>query len=162
MFNIVLVHPQIPQNTGSIGRMCVNANLKLHIIKPTVFDISEKAVRRAGLDYWANLDLKIWENWDEFMAANEKFKQRFFFATTKTNKLYYEAKFQPGDFLIFGSEGHGLPLEIMRTNRENCITIPMSSAGRSLNLATSVGIVTYEAIRQNIDKFDFRSAVCEF
>ena len=86
----------------------------------------------------------------------------FFFATTKTNKLYYEAKFQPGDFLIFGSEGHGLPLEIMRTNRENCITIPMSGAGRSLNLATSVGIVTYEAIRQNIDKFDFRSAVCEF
>jgi len=162
MFNIVLVYPQIHTNTGSIGRMCVNAGCPLHLIKPLGFVIDDKHLRRAGLDYWASLDLKIWENWDEFMAANEKFKQRFFFATTKTNKLYCEAKFKPGDFLIFGSEGHGLPLEIMRTNRENCITIPMSGAGRSLNLATSVGIVTYEAIRQNIDKFDFRSAVCEF
>ena len=86
MFNIVLVHPQIPQNTGAIGRMCVNANLKLHIVKPTVFDLSEKAVRRAGLDYWKILDPQIWESLDEFLETNLSHKERFFFATTKTNR----------------------------------------------------------------------------
>lgn len=162
MFNIVLHNPEIHTNTGSIGRMCVNCGAKLHLIKPLGFEIDDKHLRRAGLDYWANLDVKIWESWDEFMAENSKFLDRFFFATTKTNKLYFQAKFEPNDFLIFGSEGHGLPLEIMKLNRQNCITIPMTSLGRSLNLATSVGIITYEAIRQNISNFDFRSEVCEF
>ena len=87
MFNIVLVHPQIPQNTGAIGRMCVNANLKLHIVKPAVFDLSEKAVRRAGLDYWKILKPQIWQSLDEFLEANLSHKERFFFATTKTNRL---------------------------------------------------------------------------
>ena len=91
MFNIVLVHPQIPQNTGAIGRMCVNANLKLHIVKPTVFDLSEKAVRRAGLDYWKILNPKIWDSLEEFLEANLSHKNRFFFTTTKTNSLYYKA-----------------------------------------------------------------------
>ena len=148
MFNIVLVHPQIPQNTGAIGRMCVNANLKLHIVKPTVFDLSEKAVRRAGLDYWKNLNPKIWDRLD-----------RFFFATTKTNRLYCEAEFKPGDFIFFGGESTGLPREFMDINFKNAITIPMGKEGRSLNLAMSAGIIAYEAIRQNIAEFDFRGEI---
>ncbi|QKG29102.1 MULTISPECIES: tRNA (cytidine(34)-2'-O)-methyltransferase [unclassified Campylobacter] len=155
MFNIVLLSPQIPQNTGSIGRMCVNANLTLHIIKPTVFDLSEKAVRRAGLDYWKILNPKIWENLDQFLEENAKFEDRFFYATTKSKKFYFDVKFQSGDFLFFGGESTGLPMQLMQKNFANAITIPMGKQGRSLNLATSVGIIAYEAIRQNIDKFEF-------
>lgn len=162
MFNIVLVNPQIHTNTGSIGRMCVNSGCKLHIIKPLGFEIDDKHLRRAGLDYWAKLDPKIWDSLEQFLSVNTKFKDRFFFATTKTNQLYFNAKFQKGDFIFFGSETSGLPLDLMRLNKENRITIPMTNDGRSLNLATSVGIVTYEAIRQNIDKFDFRDEICEF
>lgn len=154
MFNIVLVHPRIPQNTGSIGRMCFNAGFKLHIVKPTVFDISQKAVRRAGLDYWDKLDPIIWENLEDFLINNIQYKQRFFFATTKAKTPYFEAKFKEGDYLFFGSESYGLPKELMELNHENMITIPMKSYGRSLNLATSVGIVSYEALRQNF--YDFK------
>lgn len=159
MFNIVLVQPQIPQNTGAIGRMCVNANLKLHIIKPTVFDLSEKAVRRAGLDYWKILDPVIWESLDDFLSQNAKFKDRFFYATTKTNNLYFEAKFKTGDFIFFGGESTGLPPQLMSLTPQNKITIPMGENGRSLNLAMSVGIIAYEAVRQNIGEFAFRRAV---
>jgi tRNA (cytidine/uridine-2'-O-)-methyltransferase len=162
MFNIVLVNPKIHTNTGSIGRMCVNSGAKLHLIKPLGFEIDDKHLRRAGLDYWANLKPIIWESLEEFLEANLKFKDRFFFATTKCNKLYFDAKFAPGDYLIFGAEDCGLPIELMKLNKNNCITIPMTNQGRSLNLATSVGIITYEAIRQNVDKFDFRDSVCEF
>lgn len=162
MFNIVLVNPKIHTNTGSIGRMCVNSGAKLHLIKPLGFEIDDKHLRRAGLDYWANLKPIIWESLKEFLEANLKFKDRFFFATTKCNKLYFDAKFAPGDYLIFGAEDCGLPIELMKLNKNNCITIPMTNQGRSLNLATSVGIITYEAIRQNVDKFDFRDSVCEF
>ena len=154
MFNIVLVHPQIPQNTGSIGRMCVNSDCSLHIVKPTVFDLSEKAVRRAGLDYWHLLDLHVWESLEEFLEANKDFKDRFFFATTKTKKPYFDVKFQKGDFIFFGGESTGLPMELMQQNFENAITIPMGKNGRSLNQATSAGIVLYEAIRQNFSEFD--------
>ncbi|MBR8462189.1 tRNA (cytidine(34)-2'-O)-methyltransferase [Campylobacter sp. faydin G-140] len=156
MFNIVLVSPQIPQNTGAIGRMCVNANLRLHIVKPTVFDLSEKAVRRAGLDYWHLLEPIVWESLDEFLMQNIKFKDRFFFATTKTDRLYTDVAFLPGDFIFFGGESTGLPRELMDINFKNAITIPMGERGRSLNLAMSAGIVAYEAIRQNLDKFEFR------
>lgn len=155
MFNIVLVSPQIPQNTGSIGRMCVNANLNLHIVKPTIFDLSEKAVKRAGLDYWRSLNPKIWENLDEFLEENAKFEDRFFYATTKSKKFYFDVDFKAGDFLFFGGESTGLPMELMRRNFANAVTIPMGKNGRSLNLATSVGIIAYEAIRQNIAEFDF-------
>lgn len=148
MFNIVLVHPQIPQNTGSIGRMCVNTDCTLHIVKPTVFDISEKAVKKAGLDYWHQVDLKVWESLDEFLKANEQHKDRFFFATTKTDNLYFEAEYKKGDFLFLGGESTGLPMELMELKWENTITIPMGKQGRSLNQATSAGIVLYEAIRQ--------------
>ncbi|WP_144666492.1 tRNA (cytidine(34)-2'-O)-methyltransferase [Campylobacter jejuni] len=153
MFNIVLVHPRIPQNTGSIGRMCFNADFKLHIVKPTVFDISQKAVRRAGLDYWDKLEPIIWENLEEFLNENMIYKNRFFFATTKSQKAYFDAEFQKNDFLFFGSESYGLPMELMQLNWENAITIPMKSYGRSLNLATSVGIISYEALRQNFSNF---------
>lgn len=153
MFNIVLVSPQIPQNTGAIGRLCVNANLKLHIVKPTVFKLDEKAVRRAGLDYWKKLDPKIWESLDEFLEANLEHKDRFFFATTKAKNYYFNAEFRVGDYLFFGGESTGLPMSLMQMNFKNAIKIPMGKNGRSLNQAMSVGIVAYEAIRQNFGEF---------
>jgi len=149
MFNIVLVNPNIPQNTGAIGRICVNTNSTLHLIKPLSFDIDEKSVRRAGLDYWKILDLKVWESLEEFLDANISKKDRFFFATTKSDKPYFEFEYKRGDFLFFGSETKGLPLELMDIKKENMVTIPMSKNGRSLNQAVSVGIILYEAIRQN-------------
>ena len=152
MFNVVLVTPNIPQNTGAIGRICVNTNTRLHIIKPISFDIDEKAVRRAGLDYWKILDLKVWESLDEFLACHDKDMERFFFATTKTDKPYFEHALKDGDFLFFGSETEGLPMDLMLKKEENMLTIPMGENGRSLNLAVAVGIVLYDAIRQNYSK----------
>lgn len=153
MFNIVLVHPQIPQNTGTIGRLCVNSDAKLHIIKPTCFEISDKSVKRAGLDYWDLLDLKVWDNLDDFLAENADKKDRFFFATTKSDKPYFEVEFKKGDFIFFGGESTGLPMELMQIKWDNAITIPMGKNGRSLNQAVSVGIVLYDAIRQNYSDF---------
>ncbi len=149
MFNVVLVHPQIPQNTGSIGRICVNADASLHIIKPISFDLSQKALRRAGLDYWKYLDVKVWESLEDFFDFYSNKSDRFFFCTTKSNKPYFKADFQKGDFLLFGSETTGLPEELMQKNPNNKITIPMGKNGRSLNLSVAVGIVLYDAIRQN-------------
>ncbi len=154
MFNIVLVHPQIPQNTGSIGRICVNTDSRLHIVKPIGFDMSEKALRRAGLDYWKLLDVTVWESLEDFLHEHAKNVDRFFFATTKTDKPYFQAAFQPGDYLFFGSETKGLPPELMALKPQHMITIPMSKNGRSLNLSVAVGIVLYDAIRQNFDTFD--------
>ena len=148
MFNVVLVHPQIPNNTGTIGRLCVNTGSTLHLIEPLGFDISEKAVRRAGLDYWHKLDLKVWKSLDEFFAAQSK-DIRCFYATTKTDKPYFEAKFQEGNFIFFGSETEGIPSEVLEAHPERCVTIPMTKEGRSLNLAISTGVVLYEAIKQN-------------
>ena len=152
MFNIVLFSPQIPPNTGNIGRLCVNAGATLHLVKPLGFDISEKAVKRAGLDYWDKLDLVIWESVDEFLEKNDTSKMHF--ATTKTKKPYFQAKFNPGDFIIFGSETKGIDEKILNKYKNQCITIPMTKNGRSLNLAVSAGIILYEAIRQNFDLFD--------
>ncbi len=149
MFNIVLVNPEIPQNTGSIGRICVNTDARLHIIKPISFDLGEKAIRRAGMDYWKLLDLKVWNTLEEFLEEYSDKYNRFFFATTKTDKPYFKAKFEDGDFLFFGAESKGIPMEFMEKNRSNMITIPMGKNGRSLNLSVSVGIVLYDAIRQN-------------
>ena len=153
MFNIVLFSPQIPPNTGNIGRLCVNAGATLHLVKPLGFDISEKAVKRAGLDYWEKLDLVIWESVEEFLEKNDTSKM--YFATTKTKKPYFQVKFHPGDFIIFGSETKGIDEKILNRYKNQCITIPMTKNGRSLNLAVSTGIILYEAIRQNFDKFDF-------
>ena len=147
MFNIVLFNPQIPPNTGNIGRLCVNAGAKLHIVKPIGFDISEKAVKRAGLDYWDRLDLKIWENTQEFLESMDT--SRCFFATTKTDKPYFNVQYKPGDYIIFGSETKGIDETILNRFKNQCVTIPITDEGRSLNLAVSAGIILYEAIRQN-------------
>lgn len=152
MFHIVLVHPQIPNNTGAIGRLCVNAGASLHLIKPIAFDIDEKAVRRAGLDYWEKLDLHVWESLEEFFE-NNTITDNAFFATTKTQRPYFEAPFKKGDFIFFGSETAGIPETILQQYQAQTITIPMTKEGRSLNLAISTGIVLYDAIRQNFSEF---------
>jgi tRNA (cytidine/uridine-2'-O-)-methyltransferase len=115
-------------------------------VKPIVFDISDKAVKKAGLDYWGKLDLKVWESLEEFLEENEQYLDRFFFATTKTNKPFFKADFKKGDFLFFGGESTGLPIEFMKKKWENAITLPMGKNGRSLNLAMSVCAITYAAI----------------
>ena len=147
MLNIVLVEPQIPPNTGNIGRLCVNLDAKLHLVKPLGFDISQKALRRAGLDYWKKVDLVVWDSFEEFLEANQ-IDTHFHLATTKTDKIYWDSQFQKGDFLIFGSETKGLREDFLAKYPQNCITIPMSKSGRSLNLSVSVGIIAYEALRQ--------------
>ena len=152
-FNLVLVHPQIPNNTGAIGRLCVNAGASLHLIKPLAFDIDEKAVRRAGLDYWDKLDLHVWESLDDFFDKN-KITDNAFFATTKTDKPYFDAKFKDGDFIFFGSETAGIPEDLLHKYKNQNITIPMTNNGRSLNLAISTGIVLYDAIRQCYTTFE--------
>jgi len=152
MFNLVLVNPQIPNNTGAIGRLCVNAGASLHIIKPIAFDIDEKAVRRAGLDYWEKLDLHVYESIEEFFEINN-ITDNAHFATTKTDRPYFEAEFKEGDFIFFGSETAGIPENILNAYKKQTITIPMTKEGRSLNLAISTGIVLYDAIRQNYGRF---------
>ena len=152
MFNLVLVNPQIPNNTGAIGRLCVNAGASLHLVKPIGFDIDEKAVRRAGLDYWDKLDLHVWESIDDFFEKND-ITNNAYFATIKTDKPYFEAKFKENDFIFFGSETAGIPENILSEFKEQNITIPMTPEGRSLNLAISTGIVLYDAIRQNYTNF---------
>jgi tRNA (cytidine/uridine-2'-O-)-methyltransferase len=152
MFNIVLVHPKIPPNTGNIARLCVNLGARLHLIEPLGFDISEKAVRRAGLDYWKDLDLTVWESLDAFLSEHP-IAEGHHLATTKTDRIYWEAEYRPGDWLIFGSETEGLPAELLHAYPERCVTIPMSPAGRSINLSVAVGVVAYEALRQCAMRF---------
>jgi tRNA (cytidine/uridine-2'-O-)-methyltransferase len=152
MFNVVLVYPQIPNNTGSIGRLCVNTGATLHLIEPLGFDINEKALRRAGLDYWQKLNPRIWSNLEEFFAHNDT-QGKLHLATTKTDKPYFEADFEEGDYLLFGSETAGLPQELLNRYSQAAITIPMTKEGRSLNLAVSTGIVLYEAIKQNFQSY---------
>ncbi len=151
MFNVVLVNPQIPPNTGNIGRLCVNTGCRLHLVKPLGFDLDEKSLKRAGLDYWERLDPVIWESLEDFKRSLDP--NRSYFATTKSKKPYFKASFKPGDYLIFGSETEGLPMELMKMRWSNALKIPMCKDGRSLNLAVSVSVLVYEAIRQNFDRF---------
>ncbi len=153
MFNIVLVEPQIPPNTGTIGRLCVNLGATLHLVKPLGFDIDDKAVKRAGLDYWAQLDLVVWESFSDFLEAHPV-DAHSHLATTKTDRLYWEAKFEKGDYLLFGSETRGLDERLLLDHPGRCLTIPMGAGGRSLNLGVSVGLVAYEALRQNYEGFE--------
>ena len=153
MFNIVLVEPQIPPNTGTIGRLCVNLGATLHLIKPLGFDIDDKAVTRAGLDYWKELDLVVWEDFDTFLEAHP-IDENTHLATTKTDNLYFNAPFKKGDYILFGSETKGIDEKVLLAHTEQCITIPMGGAGRSLNLGVSVGVVIYDALRQNYDGFE--------
>ncbi len=143
---IVLYEPEIPYNTGNIGRSCVLTNTELHLIKPLGFEIDEKAVKRAGLDYWKNVKLFVWENYEEFINANKE--ATIYYATTKTTQKYSDVKYKENDFIMFGPESRGIPENILNNNKKNCITIPMINLGRSLNLSNSAVIVLYEALRQ--------------
>lgn len=153
MFNVVLLSPKIPQNTGTIGRTCVAIGAKLHIIAPTPIDFEEKKLRRAGLDYWQHLEFFYHENIDAFLA-NHPINDRHFFLTTKSDKPYFEVTFQPNDYLWFGSEDSGLPSDLIRSNYPNALNIPMKKPFRSLNQSNAVSIVVYEALRQNFGNFE--------
>jgi tRNA (cytidine/uridine-2'-O-)-methyltransferase len=148
MVSVVLVHPQIPQNTGSIARSCASVHAPLHIIKPIPFEISEKKVRRAGLDYWPLVNLSMHEDWDSFTQRCAP--RRLFYLSTKGTTSYYDIKYNSNDFLVFGSETKGLGAEFLSTiPQESLCTIPMDEPGvRSLNLSNAVSIVLFEALRQ--------------
>ena len=148
MLNIVLVEPEIPQNCGNIARTCAATGSRLHLIRPLGFDISDRAVKRAGLDYWHLVEVFDYENLDDFFARNPDAAARAWLATTKAPRAYCEAKFSDGDYLFFGKETAGLLEDFRRRFYHRCIRLPMRSAARSLNLSNSVAILTYEALRQ--------------
>jgi tRNA (cytidine/uridine-2'-O-)-methyltransferase len=145
MFNVVLVEPEIPPNTGNVGRLCLATRSTLHLVGPLGFSLNDRQLKRAGLDYWDEVDVQEWSSLDELQQANES--ARFFYLTTKAKLPYFEVTFRPRDFLVFGRETKGLPERVLSENRESCITIPMHGT-RSLNLATAVAIVLFEAMRQ--------------
>jgi tRNA (cytidine/uridine-2'-O-)-methyltransferase len=145
MFNVVLVEPEIPPNTGNIGRLCLATGSTLHLVKPLGFSIDDRELKRAGLDYWKEVDVKLWDSFEQLQDDNAE--ARFFFLTTKSDRAYYDVRFRPGDFLVFGRETKGLPESLLAAHREELLTIPMRGT-RSLNLATAVGIVLFEAVRQ--------------
>lgn len=145
-FNIVMVEPEIPQNTGNVARTCAVTGARLHLVKPFGFEIDDKKLKRAGLDYWDSLDITIYENLDDFFAKNNG---RFFFASTKSLNRYCDVAFKDGDYILFGKETKGLDENLLKNNKEHCIRIPMQHGQRSLNLSNSVAIIVYEALRQN-------------
>lgn len=147
LFHIVLVEPQIPQNTGNIGRLCVAANAVLHLIHPLGFFITQKEIKRAGLDYWQHLEVYEYPNLESFWQIHTPNAQHYFLST-KTQKVYYEADLSEGAFLYFGREDAGLPQHIFHSYPQQIYTIPMQQGVRSINLATSVGAVLYEGVRQ--------------
>ena len=146
MFNIVLVEPEIPPNTGNIGRLCLATRSTLHLIKPLGFSLDDRQLRRAGLDYWHEVPLRLWDSFDA-LQRSQSLEARYFFLTTKTQFPYYRANFRNDDFLVFGAETRGLPESLLAANKGRCISIPMHGT-RSLNLATAVAIVLFEAVRQ--------------
>ena len=145
--NIVLVEPEIPQNTGNIARTCAATGSVLHLVKPLGFDISDKAVKRAGLDYWHLVDVRDYENLDDFFSKNDVKTMRLF--STKAPKRYDEADYPDGCYLFFGKETAGLPEDFRMAHYDRCLRLPMRPEARSLNLSNSVAILTYEALRQN-------------
>lgn len=147
LLHVVLIEPEIPPNTGNIGRLCLATGTTLHLVKPLGFSIDDRALKRAGLDYWREVKVALWESFADLRAAQPD-DARFFFLTTKTARAYWDAAFRDGDFLVFGRETKGLPETLLAANAEHTLTIPMRPETRSLNLATSVGIVLYEAVRQ--------------
>ncbi len=146
MFNVVLVEPEIPPNTGNVGRLCLATRSTLHLVQPLGFSIDDRQLQRAGLDYWKEVDVRLWASFGELQSAHSE--ARHFFLTTKASRPYYDVRFEPGDFLVFGRETKGLPEPLLAAHRDQLLTIPMHGT-RSLNLATAVAIVLFEAIRQN-------------
>lgn len=147
--NIVLHEPEIPANTGNIGRTCVVTGTSLHLIKPLGFSLDEKALKRAGLDYWKDLDVHVYENFADFLEKNPGVEKKLYFATTKAHRVYSDVAYEEDAFLMFGKESAGIPEEILVSHEENCVRIPMNGHYRSLNLSNSVAIVLYEALRQH-------------
>lgn len=148
MFNVVLVEPRIPQNTGNIARTCAATGCGLHIVKPTAFEITDKNLKRAGLDYWQFLNVQYYEGLDDFFEKTAGPDTRYHYATTKAPHVYTETEFRDNDYLLFGREDAGLPEELLYAHEERCIRIPMIPEARSLNLSNSVAIIVYEAMRQ--------------
>ena len=146
MLHVVLVEPEIPPNTGNIARLCLAAGARLHLIKPLGFSLDEKHLQRAGMDYWRLCDIHQWDSLAALQIAEPS--ARFFYFTTKASRDYWDETFQDGDFLVFGRESRGLPESLLRENSDHCLKIPMKPEARSLNLAASVGIALYEAMRQ--------------
>lgn len=153
MLNVVLHQPEIPSNTGNIARTCLATGSRLHLIKPLGFSIDDRQLKRAGLDYWHDVDIRLWESLDELFAATAPESPRRFLFTTKTSRPYYSMEYLPGDWFIFGRETKGLPETLLAQNEPQCVTIPMANnarnpSARSLNLSVSVGIALFEARRQ--------------
>lgn len=146
-FNIVLVEPEIPQNTGNIARTCAATGARLHLVKPMGFEIDDKKLKRAGLDYWHMLDITYYDGIDDFFQKNKN--GNFYFASTKSLYRHSDVKFKDNDYILFGKETKGLDEKLLKDNKDKCIRIPMIEGARSLNLSNSVAIVIYEALRQN-------------
>ena len=157
MFHVVLVAPEIPPNTGNIARLCLASGATLHLIEPIGFSLDDRALKRAGLDYWDQVEVRIWASLHALEEAAGA-GARFFYATTKSRRPYFEVRYEKGDYLVFGRETRGLPESLLRANPDYLITIPMTAKARSLNLATAVAIVLYDAIRQRIELGDGVSA----
>lgn len=155
MLNIVLHEPEMPANTGNIGRTCVATGARLHLIEPLGFKINDKMLKRAGLDYWDKLDVTIYDNYQDFLDRNPGAK--IYMATTKAPQTYTEVQYEPDCYIMFGKESAGIPEDILVNNQETAVRIPMIGEIRSLNLGNSVAIVLYEALRQN----DFCHMNCE-
>lgn len=144
--NIVLLEPEIPYNTGNVGRTCVATGSSLHLIKPLGFNLDEKQIKRAGLDYWKDLDLHIYDDYQDFIEKNSF--PKVIMATTKARKKYSDMTFSVNDFIMFGKESAGIPEDILKSNREYCVRIPMVQGTRSVNLSNAVAIILFEALRQ--------------
>ncbi len=144
--NIVLLEPEIPANTGNIGRTCVATGTTLHLIEPLGFHLNEKNIKRSGMDYWKQVDVHRYPDYSDFLEKEKP--KRIFMATTKAHQLYTDVRYEPDDYIMFGKESAGIPEEILVENESTCIRIPMNDDIRSLNLSNSVAIVLYEALRQ--------------
>lgn len=149
MFHIVLLEPEMPANTGNIGRTCLATGSKLHLIEPMGFRINDKTLKRAGLDYWDRLDVSVYDCYEDFLEQNPQARKKMYLATTKSKQNYTDVQYEPDAYIMFGKESAGIPEEILVQSQETAIRIPMNHEIRSLNLSNSVAIVLYEALRQN-------------
>ena len=150
--NIVLHEPEIPQNTGNIARTCAATGASLHLIRPMGFEVDDKKLKRAGLDYWDKLDITYYDGLDDFFSKNPEAKENIYYFSTKAPRAYTEVKYEGDVFIAFGKESRGLPEELLHNNADKCVRIPMLNELRSLNLSNSVAIAVYEILRQ--DNFD--------